>query len=153
MESIELVKTLVEELLNKEGYELYSLKYNRGKGGSSLEIVVDRDDSINLDDITNISNLISNLLDEHDFSDDAYTLDVSSLGIEKPIKLEKLEKYVGKYVNVHLQNPYKGLNTLEGELEKCDDNDVIVAYKNKTRIIKANIKRSDIDKARLAIKF
>jgi ribosome maturation factor RimP len=153
MESIELVKTLIEELLKKEGFELYSLKYNHSKAGSTLEIIVDRDDSINLDDITNISNLVSNLLDEHDFSDDAYTLDVSSLGIEKPIKLEKLDKYVGKYVNIHLQNPFKGLNTLEGELEKCDGDDVVVAYKNKTRIIKANIKRSDIDKARLAIKF
>ena len=58
-----------------------------------------------------------------------------------------------KFINIHLSNPYKGENSLEGTLESCDENMVIISFKNKTRTIKAEINRKDIDRARLAIKF
>ena len=151
MEELETVKSLINEALAKEGYELYSFKYMpRTK---ILEIVVDRDEPINIDNITEISLLISELLDEHDFTETAYTLDVSSLGIEKPIDVNRLDKYVGKYVNLHLANPYKGKNTLEGDLVEVKDDQVLLTYKDKTRDIKCELNKKDIDKARLAIKF
>ena len=151
MEELEQVKNVISEEISKIGFDLYSLKYIAKK--KTLEIVVDRIEPINLDDITNVSNVISNILDEHDFTEDAYVLDVSSLGVEKPIALEKLDQYVGRYVNVHLSNPFKGLNTIEGNLELVDENNVVISYKDKTRLIKCEIQRQDIDKARLAIKF
>ena len=151
MEELEQVKSIISEEIAKKGFDLYSFKYLAKK--KTLEIVVDRVEPINLDDITGISNIISELLDIHDFTEDAYTLDVSSLGVEKPISLEKLDQYVGKYVNLHLSNPYKGLNTIEGNLDLVDENNVVVSYKDKTRVIKCELTRKDIDKARLAIKF
>ena len=151
MEELERVKEIIGQEISSKGFDLYSFKYIAKK--KTLEIVVDRVEPINLDDITEISNYISELLDKHDFTEDAYVLDVSSLGVEKPIALEKIDSYVGKYVNLHLSNPYKGLNTLEGNLEKADENNVTISYKEKTRTIKCEIKRNDIDKARLAIKF
>lgn len=151
MEELETVKSLINEVLAKEGYELYSFKYMpRTK---ILEIVVDRDEPINIDNITEVSSLISELLDEHDFTEAAYTLDVSSLGIEKPIDVNRLDKYVGKYVNLHLANPYKGKNTLGGDLVEVKDDQVLLMYKDKTRDIKCELNKKDIDKARLAIKF
>ena len=134
METIDVVEKGIKEELSQIGYEVYSFKYLPKV--KTLEIVVDRDSDINLDDITEVSNKISAYLDEHDFTDSPYTLDVSSLGVEKPIKLEKL-----------------GENSLEGTLESCDENMVIISFKNKTRTIKAEINRKDIDRARLAIKF
>ena len=151
MEELERVKEIIGQEISTKGFDLYSFKYLAKK--KTLEIVVDRVDPINLDDITEISNFISELLDKYDFTNDAYVLDVSSLGVEKPIALEKLDKYVGKYVNLHLSNPYKGLNTLEGNLDLVDESNVVISYKDKTRLIKCEIKRTDIDKARLAIKF
>ena len=151
MEELERVKEIIGQEISTKGFDLYSFKYLAKK--KTLEIVVDRVEPINLDDITEISNFISELLDKHDFTNDAYVLDVSSLGVEKPIALEKLDKYVGKYVNLHLSNPYKGLNTLEGNLDLVDESNVVISYKDKTRLIKCEIKRTDIDKARLAIKF
>ena len=118
-----------------------------------LEIVVDRDSEINLDDITAVSEVISTYLDEHDFTENPYTLDVSSLGVEKPIKVEKLDKYVGKYINIHLSHPYKGENILEGNLDYCDNEKIILSYREKTKLIKCEINRADVDRARLAIKF
>ena len=85
--------------------------------------------------------------------DNPYTLDVSSLGAEKPIDLEKLDKYQGKYVNLHLSHPYKGENIIEGDLKEVTSDYVVLTYRIKTRIVEAKIERKDIDKARLAIKF
>lgn len=153
METIEDIKKIVNELLVSLGYSLYSFKYNECKKSGTLEIIVDRDEDINIDDITDVSTKISDLLDAHEFNNVPYTLDISSLGIEKPIEVSKLDKYLNKYINVHLSNPYKGENTLEGYLVNVSDEFITIEYKVKTRTVVAVIKRDTVDKARLAIKF
>ena len=80
-------------------------------------------------------------------------LDISSLGAEKPIKVERLKDYVGKYVNIHLHNPLNGENILEGTLKRVDDTNLILEYRIKTRVKEAQIELKNIYKARLAIKF
>lgn len=153
MIDVSLIKDKVRAKLNEISYDLYSIKSYNDRGGSILEIVVDRDENIDLDDIVEVSNYLSSLLDELITGDTPYTLDVSSLGAEKPIALEKLDKYQGKYVNVHLSHPFKGENTLEGDLKEVNDEFVVIAFKVKTRTVEAKVNRKDIDKARLAIKF
>lgn len=153
MINVKLIENDIKKRLDELGYELYSLKSFNDRNGQILEVVVDREESIDLDDIVKVSDNISSLLDELITDDSPYTLDVSSLGAEKPISLEKLDKYQGKYVNVHLSHPYKGMNVLEGDLIEIDNEKVVITYKEKTRTIKAEVKRNDIDKARLAIKF
>ena len=152
------IKNKIEERLKTLGYSLYSIKYLcDNKKGNTLEIIVDRDESINLDDIVSVSDNLSSYLDEiiDDKDETSCTLDVSSLGAEKPIDISKLDKYVGKYVNLHLSHPYKGENILEGIISSYDkeSNTIILTYKIKTRVINASLKISDIDRARLAIKF
>ena len=93
------------------------------------------------------------ILDENDPIKDNYFLDVTSLGAEKPIKLEHLDKYINKYVNLHVINPIKGENYLEGNIDSVNDDILILSYKIKTRLVRVEIPRKDIDKARLAIKF
>ncbi len=153
MINVKLIENDIKKRLDELGYELYSLKSFNDRNGQILEVVVDREESIDLDDIVKVSDNISSLLDELITDDSPYTLDVSSLGAEKPISLEKLDKYQGKYVNVHLSHPYKGMNVLEGDLIEIDNEKAVITYKEKTRTIKAEVKRNDIDKARLAIKF
>ncbi len=152
MESLEQIKVLIEELLTKEGYSLYSLKLNKGKT-MTLEIVIDRDAPIGFDDIGVISTKISNLLDNHDFTSSSYMLDVSSLGIEKPIDVIKLEKYKDQYINIHLTHPYKGESYLEGTLVDVNDKTIKLFYFIKGKKTTSEIEREYIDKARLAIKF
>ena len=152
MESLEQIKVLIEELLTKEGYSLYSLKLNKGKT-MTLEIVIDRDAPIGFDDIGYISTKISDLLDKHDFTSSSYMLDVSSLGIEKPIDVAKLEKYKDQYINIHLTHPYKGESYLEGTLVDVNDKTIKLFYFIKGKKTTSEIEREYIDKARLAIKF
>jgi len=147
------VHNLLNKKLNELGYEIISIKYLRENKEFYLKITVDRDGDISLDQIVSISDLISPLLDASDIIKDKYILDISSLGAEKEIKVEKLDKYVNSYLNIHLSNPYKGLNNLIGTLVAIDNTNATIEYKEKTRTIRAIVNRKYIDKAHLAIKF
>lgn len=153
-ENIDKIKIEIEELLKEDGYYLYSLNYKKIKKDNVLEIIVDKDTDISLDDITLISNKISLKLDSlTENEDSSYILDVSSLGIEKPIKLNKIDSYLNKYIWIHLSHPYEGKNILEGDLIEVSDEEIILAIKIKSRIKKVKLLKKNIDKARLAIKF
>lgn len=145
-----------EKIFNKLkeiGYELDSLNIVHRDGQKVLEIVVDRVKSIDMNDIVEVTNYISNYLDELNPFDDPYTLDISSLGAEKPLKIERLNEYINQYVHVHLINPIKGENIYEGTLESLNDETISLSYRIKTRINHVDIQKSNISKIRLAIKF
>lgn len=144
---------LIEKPINELGYENVSVSYKRENGTNYLRVLIDKDDVISLDDIVRVNDLISPMLDSEDLIDEAYILDVSTYGAEKSIDVNKLEKYIGKYVRVHLTNPYKGENYLEGSLDSVSSDIVSLTYRVKSRLVKAELNRKDIDKARLAIKF
>ena len=150
---INYLKPLIEKKLLEAGYELVEIKTRREKGDLILSIVVDRVEPIDMNAIVEVSNLLSSYLDEIDDSNDAYLLDVSSLGAEKPLKIENLNKYVGRYVNVHITNPIEGNNIYEGELSEANDDSIVIIYRVKTRVKKVVILHSNIYKIRLAIKF
>lgn len=148
-----LVQEILEGPLKEAGYDIVESVLNREKGGLTLRIVVDRVDPISLDDIIKVSDLVNPILDEKDPIKEAYTLDISSLGAEKPIKLDRLQDYVGHYVNLHLSNPYKGLNTLEGDIISVGEETLNLEIRDKARKKTVELKLKEIDKARLAIKF
>ena len=148
----EKIKNLLQGPLAEIGYELVSVKISLGKE-SSLNVVVDRVEPISLDDIVFVSSLVSEILDKEDPIEGAYTLDVSSLGAEKPIAIDKLPLYKGSYVNLHLSHPYKGGNILEGTLLGVEDGEVTLQLRVKTKKVEARFPLADVDKARLAIRF
>lgn len=153
MELENTIKKLIENPIKDLGYTDLDVKYVKEFNTQYLRVMVDRDDVIDLEDIVKVNDVISPILDEADLIKNEYVLDVTSFGAEKPISISRLEKYVGKYVNIHLSNPYKGLNNIEGDLINVTKDKVTVSYKEKTRLIKCELIRNDIDKARLAIKF
>jgi len=154
MEGTERIKKALEGPLKERGYDLASVKVRRAKDGVTLEIRVDRDEPIGLDDIVAVSALIDPLVDELDPIGGPYTLDVSSLGGEKPIALTRLEAYEGRYVHLHLSHPYKGHNDLEGTLVKVTQDGVTINVRlGKAKPSDIPLPRADVDFARLAIRF
>ena len=143
------LKGLIEKKVNELGYELVSLSFSK----ETLSIVVDKEQEIDMDMIVEVTNAFNSYLDELNPFEKAYTLDISSLGAEKPLKIEKLDAYVGKYVHVHLINPIKGENIYEGDLVNVNQDSISITYKNKIRSINLEIAKSNISKIRLAIKF
>lgn len=145
----ELVQAKLEEL----GFELISLNLTSSKGEKILSVVVDRVEPIDMDVIVEISHKLNEYFDEIDPIEDEYTLDISSLGAEKPLKINELDKYVDRYVNIHLVNPISGENIYEGTLVAVSDDSVTLSYRQKTRTKTVDIQKSNISKIRLAIKF
>ena len=143
------LKKLIEAKLNTLGYDLVEFAF----GNDTLTVVVDKESEIDMNMIVDVTNELNAYLDEINPFEKPYTLDLSSLGAEKPLKVERLNAYVGKYVNVHLVNPIKGENIYEGDLKEVDDDKIIITYRQKTRSIDLEILKSNIYKIRLAIKF
>ena len=149
----EKIKSIIEEKVKELGYTYLSVSFLKENSNDVLRVTVDRDESISLDDIVKVNEVISPLIDEADLIKGRYMLDVTTLGVEKPIEVSSLEKYVDKYINIHINNPYKGLNILEGYLREVSDKEICLEYFVKGKKTKALIERNNISKARIAIKF
>ena len=147
------LKSLIANKLETLGYELVELSFSRNNGQDVLSIVVDKEQEIDMNMIVDLTNELNAYLDELNPFEKPYTLDLSSLGAEKPLKVETLSAYVGKYINVHLVNPIKGENIYEGDLKEVNDDKIIIVYRQKTRSYELEILKSNIYKIRLAIKF
>ena len=150
---LNLIQNKLNEYLPSLGYELCSLSYKKEMGRFVLGVVVDRVEPIDMNAICEVSEKISSFLDEIDTSEDIYTLDVSSLGAEKPLKVEQLHNYVGRYVNVHLTNPIDGENIYEGDIKSVSDDKFVLTIKVKTRVKDLDILFNNIYNIRLAVKF
>lgn len=146
-------KEALEKKINELGYDLISINRKIEKGDVVISIVVDRVDPIDMDSIVSLSNELSSYIDSIDESNEKYFLDISSLGAEKPLKIESLKNYVGRYVNVHIVNPIEGENIFEGDLLEVNEDSITLSYRIKTRVKQVVILLSNIYKIRLAIKF
>ena len=149
---MELEKSIAQKV-ESLGYELISLNFKIEKGERILSIIVDRVKPIDMEAIVDLSRELNNYLDELNPYEEAYTLDISSLGAEKPLKVESLGDYINSYVHVHLINPINGENIYEGTLVSLDEEKITLEYKVKTRIKTVDITKANISKIRLAIKF
>ena len=147
------IKNLLEKKIEELGFEPISINRKVEKGDVFLSIVIDRVAPIDMDTIVKVSGDLSNYLDEIDDSEEKYFLDVSSLGAEKPLKVENLKDYVGRFIHVHVSNAINGLNIFEGDLVEVNEDSITLTYREKTRVKTVVILQSNIYKIRLAIKF
>ena len=146
------VATLIEPALKVLGFDLASVTFRKEGSDYILRVVIDKDGPVSMDDIVRAGDLISPLLDEADPIQSSYMLDVTSLGAEKPIQVEKLERYIGERVYLTLSEVLDKKDAYQGILEAVNSEEVIINLENKKKGT-LTIKRSLISKARLAIKI
>lgn len=147
------IRHLLEQPLLEKGFTLFDVKLYKGSEGLTLGLTLDSDKPLSLDDIILASDIINPLLDEKDLIKESYTLDVSSVGIEKPLDLSHLEKYVDRYVELHLSHPYKGENYLTGTIKEVKDDELIIEVKVKSKKQKITIPVNTIDRGKITIEF
>ena len=153
MIDLQLIKNEIDNLLKNEGYELVEFDFSKVGSDMILHIEIDKESSISMDDIVEVSGKISELLDVIDKSTDAYMLDVSSSGIEKKIKIEDLKNKINEYVSLELIEPVKGTNEIIGTIIDANEEEIIVSYFLKGAPKKSVINFKNISIARKAIKF
>jgi ribosome maturation factor RimP len=149
------ILNIVEPIANGVGLIIEKLEYSKKGRDYYLTIYVEKEDEVTtLDDVCQVSELIGAKLDEVDLIKENYILDISTSGAEKPITdFTKFEKYVGKYMFVKFKNGYQGKNHITGTLEKVENEELIISYRDKTRTKVINVQISNISKANLAVKF
>lgn len=115
---------LVEPLLEPEGYELVELEYRGGKS-SVLRLYVDRSegrDPITIEDCVRVSRLVEPALDAADLIATAYSLEVSSPGVERPLrKARDFVRFVGESARVTAIEDNGAKHTRVGRIFEPDD--------------------------------
>lgn len=118
------VQELIEPVLAAGGFELVDVQFARG----ALQVFVDRPGGIDLDAVAAVSTTVSQLLDEADPVPGAYTLEVSSPGLERPLRRpEHFRRFLGTTVAVKTRPQVEGERRLQGPLEAADDEGIVVA--------------------------
>ncbi len=141
----ELATPIVEGL----NYELVDVEFIKEGASWYLRIYIDKPGGINIDDCQAVSEKISEILDEKDPIEQSYYLEVSSPGLERPLKTERdFIKYKGELVEVKVFQPINGKKIFEGELIGLiegkivisQDGNNIVFERDKVAIVKRAIK-------------
>ncbi len=111
--------------LFKNDIKLVEVEYVKRQDGMHLIVYIDKPTGVTIDDCENVSNLISPLLDDLDPTDnEPYHLDVSSYGLDKPLKHAwQLKKYLNKKVNVSLYRKIGGRKEFVATLLDFNEND------------------------------
>jgi len=129
-ETKERLIELIEPLVESKGFELVKLDYMSGKQGK-LDLYIDREGGVTIDHCELISNAVSDLLDYHDPITHAYTLEVSSPGIERPLtKKEHFERFAGEKVKVKTSEDIAGRRNFSGTLAGAGENSVLIALED-----------------------
>jgi ribosome maturation factor RimP len=122
------VAELALAIVQKKSFELVDVEYVREGPNWYLRVFIDKEGGIHIDDCQVISEELGSALDEMDFLKQAYFLEVSSPGIDRPFKKEKdYQRNVGKIVEIKLFKPIDGNKYFEGELLGLEDDIVTVA--------------------------
>ncbi|MFR0610555.1 ribosome maturation factor RimP [Limosilactobacillus mucosae] len=153
---VDAVEKLVEPILAEHGFELYDIEFVKEGQSWYLRVYIDKDGGITLEDCATVSDQLSEALDnvDPDPIPQAYFLEVSSPGAERPLKKEvDYQRALNEYIHVSLYQAVDGRKVYEGTMTDLTPDSLILDYLDKTRHKTITLDRKKIAKARLAIKF
>lgn len=101
------LKAIIEPAVQGQGYELVDVQWTREPSGWILRIFIDKEEGgVGLDDCAEVSHMLSATLDVQDVIPQAYSLEVSSPGLNRPLKKEKdFRRFVGKKARIRTRHP------------------------------------------------
>ena len=140
------VHDLLAPLFQGRGLEVYDLTY----GGGVLRIIVDKPGGVSLDEVADASKVASRLLDDSDLVPGRYNLEITSPGLERPLRRpEHYARSVGETITVKLGPHIEGQRRIQGVLMECDDDGIIIEEDGVPR----GLAFSDITKARTVFEW
>ncbi|MCI9453267.1 MAG: ribosome maturation factor RimP [Dorea sp.] len=143
----EILNPIVEEY----GFELVDVEYVKEGSTWYLRAYIDKPGGICIDDCEAVSRRLSDILDEKDYIDDAYILEVSSPGLGRPLRKEKdFRRSLGEEVEVRTYRMIEKQKEFTGILKEYDEKTVTIEEDGgNVRIFE----KSDIALIRLAFDF
>ncbi len=141
----------IEPLLVAEGMSLVDLQWNRRGRGWVLTLFIDKEGGVSLDDCTHISRQVGERIEVDNLIDHAYTLEVSSPGLDRPLRtLADYTRFQEHLVRIITTMPIQGRSTIIGRLKGVEGQTVLVEAPRAGII---EIPWSQIKHARLEVEF
>lgn len=143
-------EALVLPIVDEFGFDLWDVEYVKEGSEYYLRAYIDKDGGITIDDCVDVSRKLSDKLDEDDFIDGEYILEVSSPGVERALKKDRdFDKSIGKDVYVKLYKAIDKQKEFVGKLISYDKTVVTVEIDGNN----TEFTRSDIALIRLYVEF
>jgi ribosome maturation factor RimP len=140
------VTRLIEHILDEMDFELVDIECLSGRGRWILRIYLDKEDGITLDECALASREIGDLLDVKDIFQHEYVLEVSSPGLNRPLRKDKdFLGAFGKKVKIKMVIPVNGRRNFAGYLRNFQDGTLYLDVDNKL----VPLPRRDVEKANL----
>lgn len=121
-------EALVRPVVESAGLELWEVTFRKEEGRMVLRVTVDRDGGVDVDTISETSERLSRRLDLEDFGRGRYQLEVSSPGLERPLRQPRhFQRSVGEQVKVKTVEPVEGSKIHAGALVSADAEAIVIA--------------------------
>lgn len=153
MQIVEQIKEWSKEVLEPS---VFVVDVEHKAGGGKLLVLIDSDGPLTIEQCRQLTKHLSGKLDEVDYGDHAYTLEVSSPGVDRPLKMARqYHKHIGRELKVKL----KAQTELLGRLEEINGDWISLLLKDKKKgylakepVIK-DIKMDDIEETHVMVSF
>lgn len=153
MSAVEVIRAVAERVAAGRGYELVDVEVARARGGHLVRLYVDKPGGIGLEELQAVSEEVSAILDAEDPIDSAYTLEVSSPGLDRPLKTEAdYRRFLGRLAKLSSYEPVDGRRHWVGRLEQIEDGVVSLRLEREKGAL-ARIPYAKIAHGRLEVEF
>ena len=126
------IRLLVEPIVKEKGLELVDVEYIKEGAHWYLRLYIDKDGGVDMDDCSGVSHMVSEMLDEKNPIPQAFMLEVSSPGLERPLKKdEDFIRFQGSLVTVITTSAFQGYKEFSGNLIGLINDEIVLEYENK----------------------
>jgi len=144
------VSELIEPILNEMRFELIDVEYMSDRGRWVLRIYIDKDGGVTLDDCATVSGELGDLIDIKNIIEHEYVLEVSSPGLNRPLKKETdFICVMGKKIKVRTRIPVEGRRNFAGRLKDYKEQKITIESEGGL----VTLEWPDIEKANLVYEF
>ena len=145
---VEILLSATAESMN---FEIADVEFVKEGQNYYLRVYLDKEGGITIDDCEVFSKAAEKILDKEDPIEQAYIFEVSSPGIDRPLKKERdFEKYSGEIVDIKLYKPFNGSKEYQGTLIGLMDNNIIITDDNGQEL---KFEKKSVASVRLAVIF
>ncbi|MGM0369042.1 MAG: ribosome maturation factor RimP [Bacillota bacterium] len=146
------VANLADPIVQSRGLELVDVEYNKEGENWILRVFIDnkKEDGISIENCQEVSRDLEGELDEEDPIEQSYLLEVSSPGLDRPLKdAEDFARFAGKLVDISTYAPINGSKKFTGELLGLEDEEIKIEVEGEIIIIP----QDKVAKTKLAVEF
>lgn len=162
---LEQIRAIAGRVAASRGLEIFDIQFRREERGWMLRIYLDKPgapvvtgragsavvDGVTIDDCREVSHEVSTLLDVEDVIGHKFILEVSSPGLDRPLRhADDYRRFAGCLVKLVMSEAVNGLKHVEGRLQGLDGDDVVVAV-GKVRVERVPLRL--VSRARLQVEF